>query len=87
MIGGRWWIDLEWVIYVNCLKGIEENQALRIHNKKISEIMEFQQKLAEADLDLSYGPAFADSYSYDEKLRISDTIKMIRRLHRQGNKL
>ena len=49
--------------------------------------MEFQQKLAEADLDLSYGPAFADSYSYDEKVRIAETIKMIRRLHRQGNKL
>ena len=68
-------------------KGIEENPALRIHNKKLSEIMEFQQRLAEADLDLTYGPAFADSYSFDEKSRIAETIKMIRRLHLQGNKL
>ena len=49
--------------------------------------MDFQRRLAEADLDLTYGPAFADSYSYDEKVRIAETIKMIRRLHRQGNKL
>ena len=50
-------------------------------------MMEFQQRLAEADLDMSYGPAFADSYSLEDKIRIAETIKMIRRLHYQGNKL
>ena len=68
-------------------KGVEENLALRIHNQKISEMMEFQRRLAEADLDMSYGPAFADSYSLEDKIRIAETIKMIRRLHYQGNKL
>ena len=69
------------------LQGMEENLALRIHNQKISEIMEFHQSLEEADLDRSYGPAFADSYSLDEKIRIAETIKMIRRLHQHGNRL
>lgn len=69
------------------MQGFEENLALRIHNQKISEIMEFNQRLAEAALDMSYGPAFADSYSFDDKIRIAETIKMIRRLHNQGNKL
>ena len=69
------------------MQGFEENLALRIHNQKISELMEFHQRLAEASLDMSYGPAFADSYSFDDKIRIAETIKMIRRLHNQGNKL
>lgn len=56
-----------------------------VHEAKIREIKEFMQRLQEAELLRNYGPAFAESYNYEDKLQVAHILKMIRRLHKYGN--
>ena len=46
--------------------------------------MNFPGIFAEARLISDYGPAFADGYSYQEKVRTARILKTIRQLHRLG---
>ena len=51
----------------------------------MAEIMRFRKRIEEEKLDEKYGPAFADSYEYEEKLKVANILQTIRKLHKFGN--
>ena len=51
----------------------------------MEEIMRFQKRIEEEKLDKKYGPAFADSYSFEEKVKVANILETIRKLHKFGN--
>ena len=61
------------------------NFAVFIHRANMEEIMRFQRRIEEETLNRNYGPAFADSYSYEEKMRVANVLQTIRKLHKFGN--
>ena len=56
-----------------------------VHRANMEEIMRFQRRIEEENLNKEYGPAFADSYSYEEKVKVANVLQTIRKLHRFGN--
>ena len=58
--------------------------AHQIHLENIKQIMNFQQRFEEAKLISEYGPAFADSYEHEDKVRTARLLKTIRQLHEIG---
>ena len=61
------------------------NFAVIVHRANMEEIMRFQRRIEEEKLNQKYGPAFADSYSYDEKVKVANILQTIRKLHKFGN--
>lgn len=59
--------------------------AVNIHRANMAEIMRFRKRIEEEKLDEKYGPAFADSYEYEEKLKVANILQTIRKLHKFGN--
>ena len=43
--------------------------------------------MAEAELINKYGPAFAESYKYEDRVRVAKVLETIRKLHSRGNTL
>ena len=41
--------------------------------------------MAEAELIAKYGPAFADSYQYEDRVRVAKVLETIRKLHNRGH--
>ena len=61
------------------------NYAVIVHRENMDEIMKFQRRIEEEELNMKYGPAFADSYSYEDKVNVANILRTIRSLHRIGN--
>ena len=59
--------------------------AMTVHRANAEEIKKFQMRLEEQELNSQYGPAFADSYSYQERVRVANILRTIRALHKFGN--
>ena len=56
-----------------------------IHRANFEEIMKFRKRLEEEELNRRYGPAFADSYSFEDRVNVANILKTIRFLHSIGN--
>ena len=61
------------------------NFAVIVHRANMEEIMRFRRRIEEEKLNRRYGPAFADSYSFEEKVKVANILQTIRKLHKFGN--
>ena len=59
--------------------------AHQVHLENIKQVAQFQKRFEEQKLINEFGPAFADSYEHEDKVRTARLLKTIRQLQMSGN--